>query len=201
MTKAKLNEKMIASQAGYITVHNYDETTREYLSSCVEYLAIGVGLPASSCVDSPAEKLDGMVLCRKSDNSAWEYLPDYRGQTVYSIETGEPQEIIHLGGYPIGTTTSAPATRFDVWNGSEWVTDRLAQQAAAITEAEQTKISLRNHANDSINEQQWPSRLALGCLNESEKIKFIIWLDYIDSLNSVDLSNSSHITWPEIPDL
>ncbi|MGV7090864.1 tail fiber assembly protein [Siccibacter turicensis] len=199
MTKAKLNEKMIASQAGYITVHNYDETTREHLSSCVEYLAVGVGLPASSCIDSPAEKLDGMVLCRKSDDSAWEYLPDYRGQTVYSIETGEPQEIIHLGGYPVGTTTSVPASRFDVWNGSEWITDSAALKTAAVKEAEQTKASLRSYANAFINEQQWPSRLALGRLSEDEKTAFNGWLDYLDVLEMVDISKAPEINWPMRP--
>ena len=201
MVEAKLDGQMIATQAGYITVYNYDEMTREYLSSCVEYLTVGVGLPAKSCIEFPGDKKNGMVICRKPDDSAWQYLPDYRGQTVYRTETGKPTEITMPGEYPAGTTTAAPVTRFDAWNGSEWVTDSFAQQAAAITESEQTKISLRNHANDFINEQQWPSRLALGRLNESEKMKFIIWLDYIDSLNSVDVSNSSHITWPEIPDL
>jgi len=201
MVEAKLDGQMIATQAGYITVYNYDEMTREYLSSCVEYLAVGVGLPSKSCTEFPGDKKDGMVICRTPDNSAWQYLPDYRGHTVYNTKTGAPTAINLPGDYPAGTTPTAPMTRFDVWNGSEWVTDSVAQQAAAIAEAERTKASLRNYANDFINEQQWPSRLALGRLNESEKIKFIIWLDFIDSLNSVDISNSSHITWPNIPDL
>ncbi|PPX79237.1 phage tail protein [Cronobacter sakazakii] len=199
MAEAKLNKKLIATQAGFITVHNYDEITREYLSSCVEYLAVGVGIPAKSCIELPGDKKDGMVICRNPDDSAWQYLPDYRGQTVYDIETGNPTEITMPGEYPAGTTTAAPSTRFDVWNGSEWVTDSAVQQAAAVKEAEQTKASLRSYANGFINEQQWPSRLALGRLSEEEKAAFSAWLDYLDALESVDTSSASEISWPAQP--
>lgn len=61
MAEAKLNKKLIATQAGFVTVHNYDETTREYLSSCVEYLAVGVGIPAKSCIELPGDKKDGVM--------------------------------------------------------------------------------------------------------------------------------------------
>ncbi|EKP2076414.1 tail fiber assembly protein, partial [Salmonella enterica] len=39
MAQAKLNNELIATEAGDITVFNYDDETREYLSSSVEYLA------------------------------------------------------------------------------------------------------------------------------------------------------------------
>ena len=45
MSEAKLNSNFIAIVAGDITVFNYDGETREYLSSSVEYLAVGVGIP------------------------------------------------------------------------------------------------------------------------------------------------------------
>lgn len=44
MTQAKLNSEFIATVAGDITVYNYDNTTREYISSSTEYLAVGVGI-------------------------------------------------------------------------------------------------------------------------------------------------------------
>ncbi len=43
---AVLDENGIATVAGDITVYHYDEETREYTSSSVEYLALGVGTPA-----------------------------------------------------------------------------------------------------------------------------------------------------------
>lgn len=42
MTHAELNNDQIATVAGNVTVHNYDGKTREYLSSTVEYLAVGL---------------------------------------------------------------------------------------------------------------------------------------------------------------
>ncbi len=33
MEQAKLNSSQIATEAGYVTVFNYDSATREYLSS------------------------------------------------------------------------------------------------------------------------------------------------------------------------
>lgn len=56
MTHAELNNDQIATVAGNVTVYNYDGETREYLSSSVEYLAVGVGIPANSCIDEPCEK-------------------------------------------------------------------------------------------------------------------------------------------------
>lgn len=44
MTDAILNNEKIATSAGDIKVYNYDGVTREYLSSMVEYLAVGVGI-------------------------------------------------------------------------------------------------------------------------------------------------------------
>ena len=42
MTHAELNNDQIATVAGNVTVYNYDGETREYLSSSVEYLAVGL---------------------------------------------------------------------------------------------------------------------------------------------------------------
>lgn len=60
----------------------------------------------------------------------------------------------------------------------------------------QTKIS---DANTFINSKQWPSKLALGRLNDAEKILFNDWLDYLDALEAVDTSTAPDITWPEQP--
>ncbi|HGU6099069.1 TPA: tail fiber assembly protein, partial [Escherichia coli] len=53
MDKAILNSGLVATKAGDITVYNYDGETREYISTSSEYLAVGVGIPAYSCLDAP----------------------------------------------------------------------------------------------------------------------------------------------------
>ncbi|EOJ0059280.1 tail fiber assembly protein [Cronobacter turicensis] len=199
MAEAKLNRDLLAEEAGFITVHNYDETTREYLSTCQEYLAVGVGLPANSCTDAPTIPAKGRVICRTSDSGAWESLPDHRGETVYSTMTGEPVEITLPGDYPAGTTRVAPSTRFDVWNGGTWVTDEEARRAAVEEEAKAMKSRLRSAANEFISQQQWPSRLTLGRLNAQEQAAFTAWLDYLEALEAVDTAFAPDITWPESP--
>lgn len=56
MAKATLNKNGIATKAGDITVYNYASSTGEYLSVSVEYLPVGVGIPADSCTDAPPVK-------------------------------------------------------------------------------------------------------------------------------------------------
>ncbi|MXE70858.1 tail fiber assembly protein, partial [Escherichia coli] len=43
MDRAVLNDGLIAVKAGDITVYNYNGETRDYISTSIEYLAIGVG--------------------------------------------------------------------------------------------------------------------------------------------------------------
>ncbi|MCG4668197.1 tail fiber assembly protein, partial [Escherichia coli] len=92
MTTAVLNESRLATVAGEVVVHSYDNKTREYLCTSTEYLAVGVGLPAHSCTDAPGERRAGYVICRTADLTAWEYVPDHRGETVYNTETREAAE-------------------------------------------------------------------------------------------------------------
>ncbi|EKY3086948.1 tail fiber assembly protein [Cronobacter dublinensis] len=200
MAEAKLNRDLLAEVAGFITVHNYDETTREYLSSSREYLALGVGLPARACADAPGAPEEGRVFCRTADLTAWELLPDHRGETVYSTVTGEPVEITLPGDYPAGTTRAAPATRFDVWNGKAWVTNEEARRAADVEDAKATKSRLRSAANEFISQQQWPSRLTLGRLSAQEQAAFTAWLDYLEALESVDTTYAPDIAWPGPPE-
>lgn len=54
MDNTALNSEFIATKAGNITVYNYDGETREYISTSNEYIAVGVGIPASSCLDALA---------------------------------------------------------------------------------------------------------------------------------------------------
>ncbi len=93
MNNAELNSELIATAAGNITVYNYDGETREYISTSTEYLAVGVGIPACSCLDAPGIHKAGYAICRSVDLNSWEYVPDHRGEIVYSTETGDTKEI------------------------------------------------------------------------------------------------------------
>ncbi|EOZ9606849.1 tail fiber assembly protein [Escherichia coli] len=198
MTQAKLNSEFIATVAGDITVFNYDGETREYLSTSVEYLAVGVGLPANSCTEAPGEAKTGSAICRTADFTAWEYVADHRGETVYNIETGEAVIISLPGDYPEDTTTLAPATPYDTWNGSEWVTDTQAQHAADVEAAEQQKAALLLEAQTTIS--LWQTELQLGIISDEDKTSLIAWMNYIKAVQAVDTSKAPDITWPDKPE-
>ncbi|EBJ1712496.1 tail fiber assembly protein [Salmonella enterica] len=198
MAQAKLNSEFIATAAGDITVFNYDGETREYLSSSVEYLPVGVGIPANSSTEAPGEAKAGSAICRTKDFTAWEYVADHRGETVYSTETGDAMMVSLPGDYPEGTTTLAPSTPYDTWNGSEWVTDTEAQQAADVEAAEQQKAALLLEAQATIS--LWQTELQLGIISDEDKASLIAWMNYIKAVQAVDTSKAPDITWPDKPE-
>lgn len=198
MAKATLNKTGIATKAGDITVYNFDGETREYLSAAVEFLAVGVGIPANSCTDAPVSDKDGFAVCRTANFDGWEYVADHRGETVYDTETGQPVEITGLGDYPASVTTIKPLTPYDRWNGSEWVTDEDAQKGGQVAAEEQNKSVLLAEAQNTIS--LWQTELQLGLIGEDDKTSLIAWMKYIQALNAVDVSTAPDIEWPVKPE-
>ncbi|EFH1056052.1 tail fiber assembly protein [Escherichia coli] len=195
MDNAVLNSEIIATKAGNITVYNYDGETREYISTSNEYLAVGVGIPACSCLDAPGSYKTGYAICRSADFNSWEYVPDHRGEIVFSTETGESKEIKAPGDYPENTTTIAPLTPYDKWDGEKWVTDTEAQHGAA----EAQRQSLIDTAMASISLIQL--KLQAGRkLTQAETTRLNTVLDYIDVVTATDTSTAPDVIWPELPE-
>ncbi|EFJ7440406.1 TPA: tail fiber assembly protein [Escherichia coli] len=199
MDNAVLNSEIIATKAGNIIVYNYDGKTREYISTSNEYLAIGVGIPAYSCLDAPVTRKAGYAICRSMDLNSWEYVPDHRGEIVFSTETGESKEITAPGDYPDNTTTIAPLTPYDKWDGEKWVTDTEAQHSAAVEAAETQRQSLIDTAMASISLIQL--KLQAGRkLTQAETNRLNTVLDYIDAVTATDTSTAPDVIWPELPE-
>ncbi|STM65056.1 putative tail fiber assembly [Escherichia coli] len=55
------------------------------------------------------------------------------------------------GDYPENTTTIAPLTPYDKWDGEKWVTNTEAQHSAAVEAAEAQRQSLIDAAMASIS--------------------------------------------------
>lgn len=199
MDYAVLNNEFIATQAGNITVYNYDGETREYIFTSTEYLAVGVGIPACSCLDAPGSYKAGYAICRSADFNSWEYVPDHRGEIVYSTETGESKEITAPGDYPEKTTTIAPLTPYDKWDGEKWVTDTEAQHRAAVDMAETQRQSLIDAAMVSISLIQL--KLQAGRkLTQAENTRLNAVLDYTDAVMATDTSTAPDVIWPVPPE-
>ncbi|MHA0270733.1 tail fiber assembly protein (plasmid) [Escherichia coli] len=199
MDNAVLNSELIATKAGNISVYNYDGESREYISTSTEYLAIGVGIPACSCLDAPRPYKTGYAICRSEDFNSWIYVPDHRGEIVYSTETGESKEIKAPGDYPENTTTIAPLSPYDKWDGEKWVTDTEAQHNAAVDAAEAQHQSLIDAAMASISLIQL--KLQAGRkLTQAETTRLNAVLDYIDAVMATDTSTVPNVIWPELPE-
>ncbi|ECQ1705376.1 TPA: tail fiber assembly protein [Escherichia coli] len=199
MEQAILGKDGYALNDGEIIVHNYDGETREYISTSTEYLAVGVGIPACSCLDAPGTHKAGYAICRSVDLNSWEYVPDHRGEVVYSTETGDTKEITVPGDYPENTTTIAPLTPYDKWDGEKWMTDTEAQHSAALDAAEAQRQSLINAAMASISLIQL--KLQAGRkLTQAETTRLNAVLDYIDAVTATDTSTAPDVIWPELPE-
>lgn len=199
MSKAELNQELIATVAGSVTVFNYDGGTREYLSSSIEFLPVGVGIPANSCIDVPGKIKKGFAICRATGGNVWEYVADHRGETVYSTKTGEQIAITVPGEYPEDTTTLAPVTPYDKWDGSQWVTDSEAQHAADVAEAEQQKTALLAEATVFI--APLADAAAGGYIDDADKPKLAARQRYRYELTKVDTSTAPGITFPPKPEV
>ncbi|HCG2925808.1 TPA: tail fiber assembly protein [Escherichia coli] len=199
MEQAILGKDGYALNDGEIIVHNYDGETREYISTSTEYLAVGVGIPACSCLDAPGAHKAGYAICRSVELNSWEYVPDHRGETVYSTENGRKVTISDIGEYPENTTTIAPLTPYDKWDGEKWVTDTEAQHSAALDAAEAQRQSLINAAMASISLIQL--KLQAGRkLTQPENTRLNAVLDYIDAVTATDTSTAPDVIWPELPE-
>ncbi|MEA9389567.1 tail fiber assembly protein [Acerihabitans sp. TG2] len=197
MDIALLDEHNIALNAGTLNVFNYHESTREYIYSSSEYLAVGVGLPANSCIDAPPGKQDGVAICRSTDFTGWEALEDHRGKTAYRIKTGKAVTVSAPGKLDTGLTLIAPATDYDKWDGKAWVTDKLAEQSAAIAQANNKRAALITEA--SARTQLWQTQLMLNMISESDKTLLTEWMRYIQALQTLNTASAPNITWPLSP--
>ncbi|EPF5940371.1 TPA: tail fiber assembly protein [Escherichia coli] len=194
-----LDENGFATESGFITVYSYNGETMEFISSSVEYLPFGVGVPGNSCIDAPGGKRDGFAIRRNTDLTGWEYVADHRGEIVYNTETGDAKEITALGDYPENTTTIAPLTPYDKWDGEKWVTDTEAQHGAAVEAAEAQRQSLIDAAMASISLIQL--KLQAGRkLTQAETTRLDAVLDYIDAVTATDTSTAPDVIWPELPE-
>lgn len=141
----------------------------------------------------------GYAICRTVDLNSWEYVPDHRGEIIYSTETGESKEITSLGDYPENTTTIAPLTPYDKWDGEKWVTDTEAQYSAAVDAAEIQRQSLIDAAMTSISLIQLKLRAGRN-LTQAETTRLNAVLDYIDAVTATDTSTAPDVIWPELPE-
>ena len=104
-------------------------------------------LPAG-CVDSepPAAKA-GQAAQWQPDSQTWHYIADYRGQTAYRTDNGQPETVQTAGELPAGLTFAPRPSPCHVWDGKAWRADKQAD--AALKAGQQAemweRIKARRH--------------------------------------------------------
>lgn len=197
MAKVTLDNNGLAKTAGILTIYNFDAVSGEFTGSSDEFLAQGVGLPASACIIAPPATEVGHAPVYRNGN--WQAIADHRGETVYFTADGSATLVTELGDYPGGTTPFAPATAWDKWDGVKWVTDADAKLAAAVQGAARQKSALISEANGVT--QAWQTQLLLGIITEADKAALTKWMKYIQNVQAVDISQAPEISWPVPPEI
>ncbi|WP_270487502.1 tail fiber assembly protein [Klebsiella pneumoniae] len=192
--KAVFDGSLIAIQAGTAQVFHFDMTSREFIGTEDVYIHAGVGLPAASCLEEPPVKNEYQVAVRSEDNSSWSVTDDYRGITVYDIQTLASHVITEPGPIPDTVTTSVPSTPYDKWDGSTWVTDINAQHAADVAAADIQKKELITQVAAEISILQ--DAVDLNMATEEEKSLLTSMQSYRVQLYRIDTSIAPNILWP-----
>ncbi|WP_148873195.1 tail fiber assembly protein, partial [Serratia marcescens] len=86
----------------------------------------------------------------------------------------------------------------DRWNGSAWVKDESAENAAIISEAGAQKLGLLQTANEHIAPLQ--DAVDLGIADEAEEAALLAWKKYRVLLYRVDTAAAPDIDWPVTPE-
>ncbi len=194
---AILDDRQLANQAGWVTLYHYDAVSLEYASAGMEYLPLGVGLPAHSVADAPViQPKTGMALVRDLSANQWITVADHRHQTVYDIETKTESIISALGPMPHNKTQLQPTHEFDIWTGAAWEVDQQALKASHIATASQQKTALINQVSDHIN----ILLDAIAMDNQQTDIQQLAALkQYRVALLRINTSTAPEIDWPELP--
>lgn len=192
--KAVFDSNLLATQAGTAQVFHFDMTTREFIGTEEVYIHVGVGLPAFSCLEEPPVQSEYQVAVRSEDNSSWSVTEDFRGLTVYDIQTLASHVITKPGPIPNTVTRSVPSTPYDKWDGSAWVTDADAQHVADVAVAEMQKKELISQVTADISIIQ--DAVTLNMATDEESSRLTSMKAYRVLINRVDTSLAPEIIWP-----
>jgi len=193
--KVSFDKNGLALTSGNVIIYNFGPSNGFFSSSVDEYIPQGVGLPAYSTLVAPPENVLKKLYFFSAES--WHLVEDHRGEIVFDTKTGAAVLINMPGNYPKNTTTMKPLTEYDVWDGSQWITDVAAQHEAKLDSAEKKYTELLEKAKTKIS--LWQTELQLGMITDKDKTSLIKWLTYISELKKVKTEHALDIIWPLPP--
>ncbi|QOY16570.1 hypothetical protein F3K31_22685 [Escherichia coli] len=195
--KARVMAFRMSEQPRTIKIYNLLAGTNEFIGEGDAYIPPHTGLPANSTDIAPPDIPAGFVAVFNSDESSWHLVEDHRGKTVYDVASGNALFISELGPLPENVTWLSPEGEFQKWNGTAWVKDTEAEKLFRIREAEETKNSLMQAANEHIAPLQ--DAVDLEIATEEENSLLEAWKKYRVLLNRVNTTTAPDIEWPVAP--
>ena len=141
-------------------VYNYNKDTKEYTSTTQasknplekgKYL-----IPANATTIAIGIDKDGFSQVFDEDSQKWDYIEDNRGKTVYDTTTKQESKVDYLGAIKDGFTEIAPS-EFDVWNGSSWEVDTVAQITAQTRDINN---AIQNHLDTKAQEFRYDNMMS-----------------------------------------
>ena len=107
-------------------------------------------IPNGALTVKPLAPKIGFAVIAKNDLSGTEYIRDFRGKEIYSINDRSSHIISELGAIKEGWTLDKPTTEFDTWINDAWVTDIQAEFEANINRIDSSRRSLYSSMSDPL---------------------------------------------------
>lgn len=189
------DEQGFALQSGEIICHCC-YPSGAYIGPQSVYVSIHTGLPAHAYLDAPPQHEPGVWPSRINRNAPWTLQPDHRGKLAYNIQSKVEREVTELGPLPEQETLLKPASSYDKWDGSQWISDIDAEAAATLATATTQRNVLLTDANQKI--AVLGDAIELGMATDAEQAAYTAWRRYRVELTRLDLA-ASPINWPQQP--
>ncbi|EEJ2321231.1 tail fiber assembly protein [Salmonella enterica subsp. enterica serovar Choleraesuis] len=186
----------MSEQAQTIKIFNLRSDTNEFIGAGDAYIPPHTGLPANCTDIAPHDIPSSHIAVFDAETQTWSLQEDHRGETVYDTTTGNPIYISEPGPLPENVTSVSPGGEYQKWDGKAkvWVKDEVAEKAAQLRQAEETKNRLLQMASEKIAPLQDAVDLVIA--TDEEKSQLAEWKKYRVLVNRMDTSNPD---WPEQP--
>ena len=195
------DENGFALSSGFIKTYDMD-SNNIYIGVNNTYVTVSVGLPAGSYLDMPEiEAKENEVIVRRI--GGWDVVPDFRGQTFYSKETGEPVVIDSLV-VPNNLTGKEKPDNYSTWSEelNDWETtpeNAIKKQTHETIQKKETLIALAEKRVIDLTEATDADIFDESEIDPTDIELLKLWKRYrvfIKKVNPEDLN----VIWPESPE-
>lgn len=131
-----------------VRVYNYSKPDNEYISTSMEHVVEGSGIPALSTLTPVNSDKDGFTQVFDPVKNKWEYVEDHRYDDVYNTQTKQLEKIAYLGPLHENHTLLAPPSPDHDFINGEWVITKEKEESLKKMELEMELSKLQQELDD-----------------------------------------------------